>query len=102
MLIKKESSVRIYEDMSGGFHLHASGLTQGDTARLLRSTDPWEVLAGVLLSCQRGDFAPVARIPELMRQDDGFMFWNILDPVLGMTPAPQYYPVLRSMKSPIE
>jgi hypothetical protein len=33
------------------------------------------------------------------RSDDGFMWWNILDPVLGQTPAPAYYPVLRSMNA---
>jgi hypothetical protein len=26
------------------------------------------------------------------------MAWNILDPVLGATPAPPYYPVLRTME----
>jgi hypothetical protein len=43
---------------------------------------------------------PLARLAFILfepRSDDGFMWWNILDPVLGTTPAPQYYPVLRSM-----
>jgi hypothetical protein len=43
---------------------------------------------------------PLARLAFILfdpRSDDGFMWWNILDPVLGMTPAPAYYPVLRSM-----
>ncbi len=43
---------------------------------------------------------PLARLAFILfdpRSDDGFMWWNILDPVLGMTPAPVYYPVLRSM-----
>ena len=43
---------------------------------------------------------PLARLAFILfdpRSDDGFMWWNILDPVLGMTPAPEYYPVLRSM-----
>ena len=45
---------------------------------------------------------PLARLAFILmdpRSDDGFMFWNILDAVLGMTPAPQYYPVLRSMNA---
>ena len=45
---------------------------------------------------------PLARLAFILfdpRSDDGFMFWNILDPVLGMTPAPAYYPVLRSMSA---
>ncbi|MEQ1693959.1 MAG: hypothetical protein ABMA00_21900, partial [Gemmatimonas sp.] len=43
---------------------------------------------------------PLARLAFIMfdpRSDDGFMTWNILDAVLSATPAPQYYPVLRTM-----
>jgi hypothetical protein len=43
---------------------------------------------------------PLARLAFLLfdpRSEDGFMAWNILDPVLGATPAPEYYPVLRTM-----
>ncbi|MEI6668934.1 MAG: M14 family metallopeptidase [Acidobacteriota bacterium] len=43
---------------------------------------------------------PLARLAFLLfdpRSDDGLMAWNILDPVLGGTPAPDYYPVLRTM-----
>ena len=45
---------------------------------------------------------PLARLLFILmdpRSDDGFMWWNILDPVLGQTPAPMYYPVLRSMNA---
>ena len=44
---------------------------------------------------------PLARLAFMLfdpRSDDGFMAWNILDPVLGATPAPQHYPVLRTME----
>lgn len=43
---------------------------------------------------------PLARLAFMLldpRSDDGFMTWNILDPVLGATPAPAFYPVLRTM-----
>lgn len=46
---------------------------------------------------------PLARLAFILfdpRSDDGFMWWNILDPVLGLSPAPQYYPVQRSMTAP--
>jgi hypothetical protein len=33
------------------------------------------------------------------RSDDGFMWWNLLDAVLGQSPAPAYYPVWRSMNA---
>jgi hypothetical protein len=43
---------------------------------------------------------PLARLAFVLfdpRSDDGFMWWNILDPVLGASPGPQYYPVWRGM-----
>ena len=45
---------------------------------------------------------PLARLLFILmdpRSDDGFMWWNILDPILGQTPAPTFYPVLRSMSA---
>jgi hypothetical protein len=43
---------------------------------------------------------PLARLAFILfdaRSDDGLMAWNILDPVLGATPAPEFYPVVRTM-----
>jgi hypothetical protein len=43
---------------------------------------------------------PLARLAFILfdpRSDDGLMAWNILDPVLGATPAPEFYPVLRTL-----
>jgi len=43
---------------------------------------------------------PLARLAFILfdpRSDDGFMWWNIMDAVLGSTPSPAYYPVLRTM-----
>jgi hypothetical protein len=45
---------------------------------------------------------PLARLAFLLfdpRSDDGLMAWNILDPVLAGTPAPEFYPVLRTMEA---
>ena len=45
---------------------------------------------------------PLARLAFLLfdpRSDDGFMTWNILDPILGGSPAPEFYPVLRTMET---
>lgn len=45
---------------------------------------------------------PLARLTFVLmdpRSDDGFMWWNILDAVLGGATAPTYYPVLRSMNA---
>jgi hypothetical protein len=44
---------------------------------------------------------PLARLAFMLfdpRSDDGLMAWNILDPVLGATPAPEFYPVVRTME----
>ncbi|RPJ69205.1 MAG: hypothetical protein EHM24_19255 [Acidobacteria bacterium] len=43
---------------------------------------------------------PLARLAFLLldpRSDDGLMAWGLLDEVLGKTPAPEYYPILRTM-----
>ena len=45
---------------------------------------------------------PLARLAFMLldaRSDDGLMAWNILDPVLAATPAPAFYPVLRTMET---
>lgn len=45
---------------------------------------------------------PLARLAFVMfdpRSDDGFMYWNILDAVLGAPQSPQFYPVWRSMNT---
>ncbi len=45
---------------------------------------------------------PLARLAFILfdpRSPDGFMAWNILDPVLGATPTPEYYPVIRTMET---
>ena len=45
---------------------------------------------------------PLARLAFILmdpRSDDGFMWWNVLDAVLGLSPTPIYYPVLRSMNA---
>jgi hypothetical protein len=45
---------------------------------------------------------PLARLAFALldaRSDDGLMAWNILDPVLGATPPPEFYPVLRTMET---
>ena len=45
---------------------------------------------------------PLARLAFILfdaRSDDGLMAWNILDPVLGATPAPEFYPVIRTMEA---
>jgi hypothetical protein len=45
---------------------------------------------------------PLARLAFLLfdpRSDDGFMTWNLLDESLGRAPAPEYYPVWRTMEA---
>jgi hypothetical protein len=43
---------------------------------------------------------PLARLAFLLldaRSDDGLMAWNVLDPVLSQSPAPEFYPVMKTM-----
>jgi hypothetical protein len=67
-------------------------------------TGAWEAVeqtlpAGSLLIAMDQPLARLAFILMDPRSDDGFMFWNILDPVLGTTPGPAHYPVLRSINA---
>ena len=67
-------------------------------------TGAWEnteqtLPAGSLLIAMDQPLARLAFILFDPRSDDGFMWWNILDPILGQTPTPSYYPVLRSMNA---
>jgi hypothetical protein len=44
---------------------------------------------------------PLARLAFILfdpRSDDGFMTWNLLDETLARTPAPEFYPVLKTME----
>lgn len=79
----KKSSIQIYTDLTNGFHLHAAELSQAAVDRLLHGEDDWEILAGILLSCQTGHFAPLVRIPTLLRKNDGFQFWKAATELLG-------------------
>ena len=67
-------------------------------------TGAWEATeqtlpAGSLVIPMDQSLARLAFILMDPRSDDGFMWWNLLDAVLGQTPAPGYYPVLRSMNA---
>ena len=45
---------------------------------------------------------PLARLAFVLldaRSDDGLMAWNVLDPILGQNPGPEFYPVLRTMET---
>jgi hypothetical protein len=74
------------------------------THKLRELTGTWEatdqiVPAGSLVVPMDQPLARLAFILFDARSDDGLMAWNILDPVLGATPAPTFYPVLRTMET---
>lgn len=79
----KKSSIQIYTDLPNGFHLHAAEFSSSSVDRLLHSEDEWEILAGILLSCQTGHFEPLARISDLLRKNDSFQFWKAATELLG-------------------
>ncbi len=87
------------------FRIESSTLAEREyqgTHKLRTLTGKWEATEQTL---QAGSIVvqmdqPLARLAFLLfdpRSDDGLMAWNILDPVLGGTPAPEFYPVLRTM-----
>jgi hypothetical protein len=74
------------------------------THKLRELTGSWEptdqiVPAGSLVVPMDQPLARLAFILFDARSDDGLMAWNILDPVLAATPAPVFYPVLRTMET---
>ena len=74
------------------------------THRLRTITGAWEtteqtIPAGSLVIPMDQPLARLAFILFDPRSDDGLMAWNILDPILGATPAPEFYPVLRTMET---
>ena len=89
------------------FTIASSEVAQADyqgTHRLRTITGAWEkteqtIPAGSLVIPLDQPLARLAFILFDPRSDDGFMAWNILDPMLGATPAPEFYPVLRTMEA---
>jgi hypothetical protein len=74
------------------------------THKMRTVTGKWETAeqtlpAGSLIVPMDQRLARLAFLLFDPRSDDGLMAWNILDPVLGGTPAPEYYPVLRTMEA---
>ena len=74
------------------------------THKLRTLTGAWEVTeqtlpVGSLVIPMDQPLARLAFVLMDPRSDDGLMAWNILDAVLGATPTPTYYPVLRTMEA---
>jgi hypothetical protein len=89
------------------FKLESSTLAQNEyqgTHKMRTVTGTWEALeqaiptGSIIVPMDQ----PLARLAFILfdpRSDDGLMAWNILDAVLGATPAPEYYPVYRTMEA---
>ena len=86
------------------FRIETSVLAEREyqgTHKMRTLTGKWE---SVELTLPAGSLVipmdqPLARLAFMLfdpRSEDGFMAWNILDAVLGATPAPEFYPVLRT------
>jgi hypothetical protein len=89
------------------FKIASSEVAQAEyqgTHKLRTITGAWEtteqaIPAGSLVVPMDQPLARLAFILFDPRSDDGLMAWNILDPMLGATPAPEFYPVLRTMET---
>jgi hypothetical protein len=87
------------------FKLESSTLAQNEyqgTHKMRTVTGKWDALeqalpAGSIIIPMDQPLARLAFILFDPRSDDGFMAWNILDAVLGAAPAPEFYPVYRTM-----
>jgi hypothetical protein len=89
------------------FKIATSEVAQAEyqgTHKLRTITGAWEsteqgIPAGSLVIPMDQPLARLAFILFDPRSDDGFMAWNILDPILGASPVPEVYPVLRTMET---
>lgn len=72
-----------YRDLASGFRLRPDNVGGAAKDRLLVSSAEWEVLAGIVLSCQNGDFTQLVRVPELMRQYNDWLFWKAASELVG-------------------
>jgi Zinc carboxypeptidase len=89
------------------FRIASSEVAQAEyqgTHKLRTLTGAWDtteqtIPAGSLVIPMDQPLARLAFILFDPRSDDGLMAWNILDPMLGATPAPEFYPVLRTMET---
>jgi len=89
------------------FRLESNALAQNEyqgTHKMRTVTGKWEAVeqslpAGSIIVPMDQPLARLAFILFDPRSDDGFMAWNILDAMLGATPAPELYPVLRTMEA---
>ena len=89
------------------FRIESSTLAQNEyqgTHKIRTMTGKWEpteqtIPAGSLIIPMDQGLARLAFILFDPRSDDGFMAWNILDSILGGTPAPEFYPVLRTLEA---
>jgi hypothetical protein len=89
------------------FRIASSEVAQAEyqgTHKLRTLTGAWEpteqaLPAGSLVVPMDQPLARLAFILFDPRSDDGLMAWNILDPILGATPAPDFYPVVRTMET---
>jgi hypothetical protein len=89
------------------FKLESNALAQNEyqgTHKMRTVTGKWEALeqalpAGSIIVPMDQPLARLAFILFDPRSDDGFMAWNILDAVLGAAPAPEFYPVYRTMEA---
>jgi hypothetical protein len=89
------------------FRIASTELAQAEyqgTHRLRTMTGEWQgteqtIPAGSLVIPMDQPLARLAFILLDPRSDDGFMAWNILDPMLAASPAPEFYPVLRTMEA---
>jgi hypothetical protein len=89
------------------FRIASSEVAQAEyqgTHKLRTLTGAWEpteqaLPAGSLVVPMDQPLARLAFILFDPRSDDGLMTWNILDPILGAAPAPDFYPVVRTMEA---
>ncbi|TIN80348.1 hypothetical protein [Mesorhizobium sp.] len=65
-----------YAKIASGFHFEGEGSLSQSVSSLLGSNEDLDVIAGVLLSCQNGDFSLLRRLSPILRRNDGYTVWT--------------------------
>lgn len=71
-----KEAISRYSGISSGFHIEDEGVLSDSVALLLGSSEDLDVIAGVLLSCQSGDFSHIKRLSSIIKRNDGYTVWT--------------------------
>lgn len=74
--MENKETISKYSGIASGFHFGDEVRSKQSVQSLLRSREDLDVVAGVLLSCQNGDFSFLEMLSPILRRNDGYTVWT--------------------------